>query len=455
MSMGKQSWQRTALTMTPSSSLCLEDWLFLASIAIGLVECTSKEAHAANPSAPPPRLHPLPSPFLLLRRRHNADIIPGRAIVIGIDAGIHARVRPLEEAILQITTTSSDGASSTQTFPLEEGALAEAAQQGGFWSYVAGVAHIFVTQFHVGGLQIDNYKTTLPMKKGLSSSAAISVLVARAFNTCYGLGLTTRGEMQVAYEGERLTPSQCGRMDQALAYGRVPVVLTFKGDVLRVTPAKLGAMLHLVLVDLKASKNTVKILAALQSAYPHPHSEEERRLVHCLGPVNESITARAIAALEAGDAATLGALMSEAQAEFDAAAGPMCPSELGVEGSPVLHRVLGYPGIQSYIYGGKGVGSQGDGTAQLVCKDAASQEAVRAILEEEMGVHCIKMTIEPTHDKGVQPSGLADRAGAGELVAWAGGRDSIVQKKRMLSARLQVLQEELRRLDKVGKASIL
>ena len=53
-------------------------------------------------------------------------------------------------------------------------------------------------------------RTTLPLKKGLSSSAAVCVLVARAFNQAYGLRLTTRGEMQYAYEGERMTPSQVG-----------------------------------------------------------------------------------------------------------------------------------------------------------------------------------------------------------------------------------------------------
>ncbi len=53
-------------------------------------------------------------------------------------------------------------------------------------------------------------RTTLPLKKGLSSSAALCVLVARAFNQAYGLRLTTRGEMQYAYDGERMTPSQVG-----------------------------------------------------------------------------------------------------------------------------------------------------------------------------------------------------------------------------------------------------
>jgi hypothetical protein len=54
-------------------------------------------------------------------------------------------------------------------------------------------------------------RTTLPLKKGLSSSAALCVLVARAFSRAYALRLTTRGEMQYAFEGERLTPSQVWR----------------------------------------------------------------------------------------------------------------------------------------------------------------------------------------------------------------------------------------------------
>ena len=35
--------------------------------------------------------------------------------------------------------------------------------------------------------------------------------------------------MEVAYVGERLTPSQCGRMDQAVAFGSRPVLMTYDG----------------------------------------------------------------------------------------------------------------------------------------------------------------------------------------------------------------------------------
>lgn len=40
------------------------------------------------------------------------------------------------------------------------------------------------------GVTIDNYSTTLPLKKGLSSSAAVCVLVVRALCLVYGLKLS-------------------------------------------------------------------------------------------------------------------------------------------------------------------------------------------------------------------------------------------------------------------------
>jgi GHMP kinases N terminal domain len=51
------------------------------------------------------------------------------------------------------------------------------AHKGGFWSYVAGVAYWMTLEHDVGGIQITIYENTLPMGRGLSSSAAICVLV--------------------------------------------------------------------------------------------------------------------------------------------------------------------------------------------------------------------------------------------------------------------------------------
>ncbi len=76
--------------------------------------------------------------------------------------------------------------------------------------------------------------------------------------------------------------------------------------------------------------------------------------------------------------------MCEAQREFDARAGPMCPSQLT---APVLHKVLALEALQPLIWGGKGVGSQGDGTAQLLCKGPAEQQQVSACGAARPEVH--------------------------------------------------------------------
>jgi galactokinase len=330
-------------------------------------------------------------------RRNNPEISPGCTIVAGINYGLHAKISALEEPVMRIRSTTHDGVVQEMEFRMDEDELGEAAKAGGFWSYAAGVGYIFATEFKVRGIHIDNYRTTLPLKKGLSSSAAFCVLVARAFNLCYGIGMTERGEMQVAFEGERLTPSQCGRMDQAVAFGTVPVLMRYDGDLLKVEPARLGATFHMVLVDLKASKDTVEILSKLQHAYPFPKGRDEENLHMLLGEINVEITGKAIEYLQTGNKEALGKLMVHAQNEFDRLAGPMCPSQLGEMGSPMLHKVLRFDAIQHLIYGGKGVGSQGDGTGQFLCRDGACQDELCSILESQLNVSCLKVTLGSNH----------------------------------------------------------
>ena len=59
----------------------------------------------------------------------------------------------------------------------------------------------------------------------------------------------------------------------------------------------------------------------------------------------------------------------------------------------MLHQVLRYGPIQEFIHGGKGIGSQGDGTAQLLCKDEGSMQRVVDVLQTELGVECLKVTL--------------------------------------------------------------
>jgi UTP-glucose-1-phosphate uridylyltransferase/mevalonate kinase len=264
------------------------------------------------------------------------------------------------------------------------------AQSGSYWSYAAGVAYQILTNYHVRGLVIDNYRTDLPIKKGLSSSAAVSVLTARAFNRIYDLKMTIRGEMELAYQGEITTPSRCGRMDQGCAYGDRPILMTFDGDNLHVTELQVPQDLFFVVVDLHAHKDTMEILARLNRSYPFAETEVERGVQELLGPINKRVVHQAADALQAGDAARLGELMVESQSFFDRYATPACPEELT---SPVLHRVLAHEALKPHIWGGKGVGSQGDGTAQFLTRSAEDQQAVIEIIERDLQMSCLALTL--------------------------------------------------------------
>jgi galactokinase len=90
--------------------------------------------------------------------------------------------------------------------PMQLRELREVAVSGSYFSYVAGVASYIKEHYNVGGMKITIKSMTLPMKSGLSSSAAICVLVARAFNLLYELNLNTMGEMNIAFRGGTADP---------------------------------------------------------------------------------------------------------------------------------------------------------------------------------------------------------------------------------------------------------
>jgi UTP-glucose-1-phosphate uridylyltransferase/mevalonate kinase len=325
-------------------------------------------------------------------RRINAQVEKGYTLITGTDQGIYAEVSPHPTSLI-LTSTKPDGLrEGPYEIPMESQSLLEEAQKGGFWSYIAGVAYQVLTNYHVRGLVIDNFKTDLPIRKGLSSSAAICVLTARAFNRVYDLKMTTRGEMELAYQGEITTPSRCGRMDQGCAFGNRPVLMTFDGDRLETQELQIDQALYFVIVDLQAKKDTMEILNRLNRCYPFAENEIERGVQELLGPINKRIVDQAIEALRASDAQRLGALLTEAQTFFDRYAAPACPEELT---SPALHRVLSYPALQTHIWGGKGVGSQGDGTAQFICRSSEDQKAVLQILERDLGLPGLELTITP------------------------------------------------------------
>jgi len=323
-------------------------------------------------------------------RRINSGIVPGYAIICGTNQGLRARIKPHPDRLIFRSSLTQGSERQEFEIPMRADALLEEARRGGFFSYVAGVAYQILTHNTVKGLVIDNYATDLPVKKGLSSSAAVCVLTARAFNLAYDLKMTVRGEMEYAYRGEITTPSRCGRLDQGCAYGSRPVLMEFDGDSLKVSELACGADFHFIVADLKATKDTVRILTDLNKAFPFAQNDVEKGVQECLGPTNKRILGEAVDAIRRGDPSRLGALMTEAQRMFDRYAAPACPDQLA---APVLHRVLAHPALAPYVLGGKGVGSQGDGSVQLLAKDAQARETAIGILERDLGLTCLRLTV--------------------------------------------------------------
>lgn len=325
-----------------------------------------------------------------LNKSMNAEIIPGCAIVTGIEQGIYGTAGKSE--MFMVTSRLLEYQGETFSCEMDMGKLRAAAREGGFFSYVAGVASYICEWYHVGGIELEITEMTLPMKSGLSSSAAICVMVARAFNQLYELHMNTLGVMNIAYWGEQRTPSRCGRLDQACAFGVTPVSMTFDGNEVDVERITVRKPLYYVFADLMAGKDTVKILADLNKAYPFAHDEKERTLHAALGEDNQVITSRAMAYISQGKAEELGALMKGAQKLFDEKVAPMCPEELT---APVLHRVLEDKKVKELTFGAKGVGSQGDGTVQFLAKDETAQKELMEYLQNELKMTAYSLTLNP------------------------------------------------------------
>ena len=325
-------------------------------------------------------------------RTMNADIKPGAAIVTGIEQGIYAEVE--KSSTFEMYSSAPEINDVWQDFScrMDEAELKHIAKSGSFFCYCAGVASYMLEWYKVGGVRIRITSMTLPMKSGLSSSAAICVLVARAFNVLYNLNLNTLGEMNIAYVGELRTSSRCGRLDQACAFGVKPNLMTFDGDEIEVRSLNVKKHLYWVFADLCAEKNTIKILSDLNKAYPFPNTDAERAEHEALGEQNLDIIERAIKFMAEGDAEALGKLMTEAEALFDAKVAPMSSALW----APKLHAVLQDPTVQSLSWGGKGVGSHGDGSVQFLARSEETQKQLADYLNEQ-GMKAYTLTLKPVH----------------------------------------------------------
>ena len=74
-------------------------------------------------------------------RRMNGDLGRGYTIITGTNQGVHAEVDPHPEKLIYHATLPGESRRKSIEVPMEREALLAVAEEGGFFSYVAGVAY--------------------------------------------------------------------------------------------------------------------------------------------------------------------------------------------------------------------------------------------------------------------------------------------------------------------------
>lgn len=308
-------------------------------------------------------------------RIENPAIEKGYALVLGLDLGVYLKACKSDDFKYSyedkqiILEKMTSGISSSDPF----------------FDYVVASIKIVTEQYKIGGATIICQKMTLPIKKGLASSAAICMAIIRVLNRLYDLNISIEEEMELAYNAEISIGSKCGRLDQLCAYGQGIRLAVFDGDTIKIDTIQLNQELYYVLVDLNGKKNTKKILDDLNSVYPYAQTNEEKLLFAALGTINKGIVNKAILSLIEGDIHELGRIMYDAQNKFDKYVAPYSNQLI----APKLHYLMEKLNGNPYVLGMKGVGSQGDGMAQILVKDEAIQYKLINEIEEMYGFKCI------------------------------------------------------------------
>lgn len=320
----------------------------------------------------------LVAPYLSI----NKNLAPGSAIAMTIDKGIYSYAEKTDKFIYSFND------SYFECYMTEED-LERNANSRSFHSYMCGTLLYMVRKYKdkVHGLHLEIENMDLPIQKGLSSSAAICVTVAKQMDRLYDLNLTNDDIVKIAYEGEHLAGSKCGLLDQTTIANDGLVHINFLENC-KTKIQKVESLndYNILLVDLNAYKNTRNIMDFFNSAMPFPTTASEKAVFNFFVNINPIIVDDALKALEEGDLEKLGTACSKFQEAMDYL-GNYCDDLK----APVLHEVITDRYLLENTYGMKGVGSGGDGSAMLLCKSENTREEAKVYLKKKYNMNSIKV----------------------------------------------------------------
>lgn len=304
----------------------------------------------------------------------NKDICIGSAIVVKLNDGIFAKCKISKR--IQINYLNE------KKVELDFDKIDTYINSDDFLKYILSGIRFIKNKFpQIEGITININKVTLPMKKGLGSSAAVILLAIHSLNLLYNLNLTEEEEMEYAYLSEISIGSKCGRLDQIGVSKSSVNLLTFNKKT-NFENIIIGKDIYLVFADLNKSKDTLKILNDLNSCYPFPKNEKEKKVHTFLGEKNREYINLAKKYIEEGDLKSLGKLYTKYQEDVDKY---LLPITDALE-SPYLHKTLNDKYIKEITLGGKGCGSFGDGSVQFLVEDKNKQTMLINYMKEKLNM---------------------------------------------------------------------
>ncbi len=116
--------------------------------------------------------------------------------------------------------------------------------------------------------------------------------------------------------------------------------------------------------------------------------------MHKYSHLNQDLVWKAVMAISTGDLLSLSDAVTSSQQLFNDCAVPNCPSQ---HTAPKLNMTIQHPSLRSLYLAAKGVGSQGDGSVQFLCRSSEEQSNLLKILtSEEWGYDAFPLTIAPS-----------------------------------------------------------
>lgn len=321
-------------------------------------------------------LSDLVSPYL----DKNKKLIPGKCLACRINKGIYAVSRKSERIVYHFKKKKFE-------CDLNESSLLQEINNNSFYSYLCGTILYLFRKYTVGGIDIAISKMDLPIKVGLSSSAAFSLTIVKAYNELYNLKLTDDEIINCAHEGEILAGSRCGNLDYASIMNDGLLLLTFYKEKTVIERIFLKKNLHFLVVNLDSNKNTKKIMSVFNKELSSDFTSDD--ILDIVGPKNEELVYEASKSIQSGNIIEFANCLNKAQNLMDKAR-DICDEFI----APKLHIIMKDNYIKKLSCGIKSIGSGGDGSALIIANNINDLSEIKKYLKKIYGMKSIDFTIK-------------------------------------------------------------